>query len=355
MVTVLDRPKSALERVGLGLSQGIPEGLESLSASLAAKKQENERKQFLDRLTGKKPVVTGVGLNEKLGNEPIRVGGEEFNPLEVPDALLAAAASSPDEDIRRTGETVRKLKETAQEQKQKNLEFHRGESQKYLNKINAEAETIPAQRATLLGARSAVDSGQMKRFGGDFWAGVLNIPGLKTASGAQLDASAKYYLTNSLSEIPGGRPNMFIEQRIGDAFAKAGESAEAQRSKLSIADALLDLKERKTQIADQLAQEYQQMLGYVPADISADVNKLLKPFAQQRMDRLAYELKEQQENDIGEKTLTKNALNDVPKGTPLTIKMRDILLKKVGGDPVAAQKLALRLGYTLPSPETFMR
>lgn len=319
------------QALGTGFSQGI-------NASL---NQMLEQKKMLNTL--KSLGLTGQGIsNETQSAEMENQTPSASSGIQnlTPDQVLAASVVNP-----QLGNTLSNLYQSQQKSFEKERAYQSERSNKYLDKASELATALPERKIALESAKSAIQSGEMTPFGGDFVADILNIPQLRTASGAQLATAAKTNLIGSLAQVTGGRPNQFIEKQINNAFAKAGQTQEANIAQLDIIKAKLDIDEKLAEATDQLADQYRQQRGYVPESIDRDVRKMVKPYADQRMKELAYDLRENLEKEIGI-----NVLKKVPNGTPLTLKTAKAFLDKYGDK---AEEMAIKLGYEIPSEEIY--
>lgn len=336
--------------LGQGFGSGLNEGLSmALSNMLERKKQEKKMSDIFSALgiSPQQQNPSGRSLVQSTENtsmKPLTAKALELTPEKV------AAVSMIDPNL---GKVFATLHETQQRTSEKEKEFQRSRSTKYLDKISAAAEGLPERRIAVNSAKTAIQSGEMQPFGGDFWADVLHAPQLKSASGAALATAAKTNLIGSLSQISGARPNQFIEQQIDRAFAKAGQTKEANMAQMDIIEAKLDIDEKVTELANQMADEYAQQLGYVPENIDREVQKAVKPYAENRMKELAYDL--QRNIEASQKPQELQKLKHVPVGTPLTVEKAQILLEKAGGDEQKAKKIATALGYEIPAFEIYSR
>jgi hypothetical protein len=329
--------------LGQGLSQGISAGLQNM---LEQKQQQQKISQIFSALGIQTPQAgtshQGMTHQTSSGQMPQRPSGlQDWTPEKV------AAVSLIDPQF---GNVAANLYGAQQKQYEKQRDYETARSNKYLDKVGDLASNLDERRIAIDSAKAAIESGQMKPFGGDFFADVLHLPQLRTQSGAQLATAAKINLIGSLSQITGGRPNQFIETQIDKAFAKAGQSKAANLSQISIIEAKLDLDQKMAQLADQIADQYRKELGYVPESIDRDVRKAIQPYAQQRMQKLAYNLRENLESDVGVNKLSK--LKPVMKGTPLTVKMAKILYDKYGEK---AEDEAIKLGFEIPADEIWKK
>lgn len=344
---VINRPPSAAQQIlgglGQGLGTGLGQGIQEGVGQFFEQKLKQERTNSLLKTLG--IDSNSQPLQESMGTEQSPVAKQSGLGNLTPEKIFAVAAVDP-----QMGSTLANIYQSQQKSFEKQRSYESERSTKYLDKVSDLATNIPERRMAIDSAKSAVTSGQMTPFGGDFVADILNLPQLRTSSGAQLATAAKTNLVGSLSQITGGRPNQFIEQQINNAFAKAGQTKEANLAQLEIIGAKLDIDEKLAQITDQLADQYRQQLGYVPESIDRDVRKEIKPYADQRMKELAYDLRENSETELGSEELKK--MKKVPNGTPLTLRMAKILIDKYGDK---AEEVAVKLGYEIPGPEIYSR
>ncbi len=194
-------------------------------------------------------------------------------------------------------------------------------------------------------------------FDQDYIADLTGLESLRSAKGAQFKTASKEFLLGNLSRA-GTRPNMWIEQQISDMAAKIGRSKEANETFTASVRADLAVERKRLEIADQLEEEYVNTLGYVPASISKQVDKLVQPYAEQKQKELAYDLRRIHEKELGPKSL--NKLTEVPSGTPLTLEKARAIYEKAPGKTAEekeenSMKIARKLGYTIPSEEIYAR
>lgn len=349
-VQVLQRQPGFAEQLGANLGSGLSQGI---SGALSQMMEQKKQKQTVQDVMS----ILGIPIPEKSTAKMLKSGSKDLSAeasvptakLQLtPENVLAASLAFP--QFASPLATMYQAQESRFD-KQRAAESER--SNKFLDKISGLSEGIPERRLSINSGKQAVTSGQMHPLGGDFWAGVLHLPALQTASGAQLSTAAKTNLIGSLSKATGSRPNQFIEQQITDAFAKPGKRNEANLAQLLMAEAVLDTDEKYSEIAQSLANKYKAETGIIPEGVDREAQALAKQYAKMRQDKLAYDLQENIEKDIGPEKISK--LRHVAPGTPLTYEMKEILLEKSGGDLEKAEKLAKGLGYTIPPLEFWQR
>lgn len=110
----------------------------------------------------------------------------------------------------------------------------------------------------------------------DFLADRTGFEGFRSASGSQLDSAIKTYFLGDLSSIKGGRPNVFIEKQLRDAYPKAG------RDPISNQKVLLGMRMKEKinrLLVDRTAEEEDKFIkkqGFLPPNFEQHVKKSLK-------------------------------------------------------------------------------
>lgn len=341
---------------GAGLNQGYSGAREFQNRLKMEKEKAEQEFELFKKYFSKNPSEKTTALGEpKMGQDELsfkdQLKGTEEIPSEIPsqeDSELQKAWLN--QKYPKVMEGKRKEESMEQKKFEADREYHSKRSGKYLDEIRSSANGFPERDVAINSALAAVESGNMSPWGGDFWADILGLPQLRTSEGAALQASAKINLMGSLGKLSGGRPNQFIEKQIDAAFAKAGETKEAQKTKLLMSKTVLDLEKQRAAIADQLANEDREKYGYVREDIDSRVDAAMKPYGKAKMDGLAYELQ-----TIREKEMSPERLEQIVKvtpGTPLTAEKAKVFLKKAPGKSDAekeenALKMAKKAGYKI--------
>lgn len=383
-VFVMPERKTALGHISQHLGEGIGQGLQQKMQALQTQKRnsssaegladqlglkEDQKSNFVKTFSQFSPeeqpkafeqLITSQVLANYLQQAQGKQGQlgqlmqhEKGQPLREDMRDLSAQSALDQPNIPAIG-PLKGLAE--QQQAEKKLAFKQREIDdkrvdEYFKKINEQAEKIPERRISVNAAKQAIQSGQMKELGKDFWA--QQLPFLRTASGAQLLTASKTNLMGSLERTSGVRPNQFLEKQINSAFPKAGQTKEANLAQLLIIESLLDLDEKRTELAYQIEEQQREKYGRVLPSIRSDVDKAIKPYGTQRQNELEYDLQKNIEKDMGPNALDR--IQPVDRGTILTEEKAQVLLDRVNGDEEKAKKLALRLGYRLPEDTIYTR
>ena len=115
-----------------------------------------------------------------------------------------------------------------------------------------------------------------------------------------------------------------------------------------------ELMNQEIGLADNISEQYQKQLGYIPSNIAGLVDEAMKPVSQDIQDNLAYDLRKIHEKEAGKKKLTAGMNKKVPRDTPLTPAMTLLFLDKLK-DPKKVLAHAKKMGYKIPSTEQYRR
>lgn len=230
----------------------------------------------------------------------------------------------------------------------------RERANKYLEGAVKSREELLGQKTSLDLAEQAVNAGTSSGlFNGDFWATQLGLPELRSAEGAVLDASAKTHLLTSMGNLSGGRPNMFLEKQISQAFALPGGRKEGNLAKLQVLKTLANMKGTILEEGDKIAQKYQTEGKPIPGNIEQLALKEAMPKIEKIQKISSYKIQDLLEPARGSPELDR--IEKVAKGTPLTEKKAEVIFRKANPDADIAKatdeeiqravKLARGLGY----------
>lgn len=225
-------------------------------------------------------------------------------------------------------------------------DFNEKKSADFRKTISGLRQSIPRKQNALQLARTALESEDLSMFSKDHLADILNLPGLRTASGAALNLAVKENLFSNLSRVSAKAQNMWLEKVMAGAFAAKGQTLEANLTVQEALEAELALDKAQTEMYEQLAQQDMQKQGFEGGDIEARTFKAMEPIEKDIRDRMSYRTRSIYEEEKGLKELYKMADKKAPTGTPLTRKMFQIFLKKTGSPEKAIEK-AKQQGYTI--------
>lgn len=92
----------------------------------------------------------------------------------------------------------------------------------YMDSIRQTAKDLPNTEFSLAMIEDALGDAGKWAAAKDTLAEKTGFMGFRSAAGAELDSAIKNYFLGDLSSIKGGRPNVFIEKQLRDAYQKAG-------------------------------------------------------------------------------------------------------------------------------------
>jgi len=355
MVQILEDNSSG-SLFGKAIASGIQKGGEGIQQMFADKMKQKAEKDFFDSLFNPQKSQastasksTDIGTNQSINNDQSKSVYSQMG--EQQKAMLAhkyphvARQMQEEEKINRK-EAIAKEKRSTER------------SDKYLDAIGEEQKALNGQMFSLNAAKQAVMEGQ-EGLSGDFWADYFHLPQLKSASGATLDATAKTHLLTSLKNLSGGRPNMFLERQISQAFAMPGGSRAGNLARLEVLETLAKMKETEIAKANEITDLYESQGQPIPGNIQRTVTREIQPEIQKIQKNATYALQELMESSKKPEQLAK--MRRVSKGTPLTqTKAKYVFEKANPGKSIEtateeeierATKLAKGLGYDVDAYE----
>ena len=281
--------------------------------------------------------------NNLISSKP-QVGAEKY----------IAAKEKDLNNLRRDEELAQKVRSTdikagSEEYRRHQDVIKRNEdiSRPYLNDITKREKTAAGQDMALKSAEDAVRSGKTEG-AIPYLAQKFNILPGQTTNSAILNAAAKEFLFTNVTRA-GSRPNMWLEQQVRSMFPQVGQNKEGALSDLEMIRNDNAVVQEEAKIARQLQDEYKQKgLDYTPSEIEQRVNEKLIPFINARKEILASRLKEIQEEKYSDSDLDRMVQKKVTKGTPLTDRMSEAILRAAKGNTKKAALVAKRLGYEFP-------
>lgn len=354
MVQILDRVPTFGERLAPALNQ--------IGQSIAERRNATAWQKLIspEQTQPSNPNQTGVDQMQQIGQQ----GQTNQSPLDrmfnkpggPSIAELQNAYDTAEKYKQGSGKVVLEYglnKQKAADKEASSMRLENQKRQSDIAKKSTEAdigkrENIQNQRRDIKLALDAVRSGDVSGFDLNYLGGLFGKAGepLKNSKGVQLESATKNLLVEGLQKVS-GRPNLWIDQMMFGALGGVGKSTEANETLFTIANTKLDVEEALLDAKDNIRSQYEQNGLPPPSNLDQMAHQQIKEYAFQAEDKLAYDLRVIYEKEKGEKSL--KSLQKVPQGTPLTLEKRDALLKKFGGDKEKAKKIALQLGYTIPS------
>ena len=266
---------------------------------------------------------------------------------QLEDAYNKQQSAMRGERTAATAEETLKFKKSEAEKNRKERKEEREskDSAKFLEEVDADSQPLILESGQLNQAMEAVKTGDVNglysylttKFGLD--------PLIPTNVSRFATANKEAYL-NSIKST-GGRPNQWLEQTILDAGAKVGRKTSANMITLEQQKAEHDIKLARVLKANELRKKYMEdpEYGYVPAKIRSEVMDYQKQYADHRQDSLSYRVQQILENEKSDEDILNQ--KKLRSGTPLTLRVYDLLKQKNGGNTSNALKEAKSLGYNV--------
>jgi len=374
-----DDPKVLQNNIGKILSQVSPERqgmavqyLQHLHAGIKEKQQE-ARTLAAEQAAGVTPGLAPALQVQQMKNKARQEGLAQYG-VGVPqpntgvgtakpgqpgmppkNAPVSLSEISDEELVNRTGAPYKEVSEPAkaelnrrqkatevsQKKEEGKIKRHTDLSQKVLESSNEIAETLPQLESALGLMENAIANKDLSFWSKDNLAELTGIEGLRSPEGAIFKTAAKEFFLGSIARA-GARPNQWIEQQISDMMTKIGRSPEAN---LSVSRALrneLDLKKERVRLTEEISNDLENSLGYIPRDLGNRVNKELAFYADKKQTELFNDLRAIK--SIAEKKPQK--FMKVQEGTPISKLVAQSLLRQHDNDPKKAREEAVKLGYT---------
>lgn len=367
--------KTLKELTGIDFSDLSPEMKKiALSQSLKTKGQKElkaEENKFLDKLFGgekrnsskiKEQLLEGdQNLSERPNLNENPIDGYNVEDLTDEDVVraevmrhglghtLASQKSAAEKKI--SG----KEKETRR-QFESDRAFHSKISDPVIEAANSTLKEEPLKKGLNSQLRKDIQSGNTSGLF-PFMVDKLGLESFRNPESARFTSEIKNKFVASLQDIPGARPNMFLERVLSTAQPQIGRSEEANLSVMDLSDFVDDLNYERAKQIRNLAKEDRKNFGYVRNDIEERADEKLGNYANKRQEQMAYDIRKRHEDyieddiDLLDEVLGKK----IPQGTPVTRRVMRLLMIKNKDDAKKAVEEAKSLGMVFPSKEAYER
>ncbi len=328
MVQIIPKNQpSFIESFFGGVNKGMERGHEFTKladqARLQRQLQEEKSKLKLDEAQKKMDFITQI-FSGKGNNRPQDIEGaqnpqqdqqnnlesgqpegnqiqSQFDPINLSDQDIAMISTidpnvarnlqhSKDVALRQSSEKQKldlnreKFEFQKQESGEKTTKIPQQEYYKHAAKENSDFITdigviekdLPNTSLALAGIEDSLGDANKWAAVKDLIADRTGFEGARSAAGAELDSFIKNYFLGDLTSIKGGRPNVFIEKQIRDAYQKAG------RDPISNQKVLIGMKMKeeinKTLVEEtrKLEKQYIDKEGFLPPNFKSKVRESIK-------------------------------------------------------------------------------
>ena len=306
----------------------------------AAKEIYNLDDQEFDELeTGNIPKKFDVN---KFNNMDLAIFSEDF-----PNAGKAISSAKDRELKEQHYQTELEESKKKEERRvyEKEREYHTKAAIKQDEDVANLRNSLPKKEMALSFSRNAIENKDLGYFSLDSLANITGIPLFRTARGAQLINATKENLLANMSRVSSRAQNMWFEQRLYSMMPQIGNSEEANLTLQEMLEAEMKMDELYLNEFDRLTEQDEEKFGYAKKDRSKRAHENIKPITENIFNRSAYRIQQLDEKEMGREKMQEKVGKNVPKGTPLTLEMGRLYMKKYGDE---APEIAKKNGYKIP-------
>lgn len=230
-------------------------------------------------------------------------------------------------------------------------DYHSKVSRPLIEAANETIKTQNLQKGIRNQLRSDISSGNVTGFF-PFVVDRLGLESFRNPESARFSNEVKNLFVGSLNEIPGARPNQFIERFLSQAQPLIGRSVEANLSVMDLADFMEDVKLEQAKKELEIAKEDREKYGYAKEDIAERARERMGDYVNRRQEKMALDIQNRTEEkmedaDILDKIVGKTVI----PGTYVTPRSMGLLYIKNGKDINKAIEEANSLGMRFPEYE----
>lgn len=226
-------------------------------------------------------------------------------------------------------------------------------SNKYILDLEESREPLMMQENALQNINRALDTDGVNGLDSNYFSEVFNAPWLANVPGVELWTNVKELALNDIRSVGSKAMNQMLEKNIFNMNPQIGRGKWQNKAVVATIRSTLDYRRKKLEIADELRNYYNDKIGFVPSDISQQVEKRAQIYNRERQELLAYEIDQIRDEAKSDNVIYK--MNRVSPGTMLTAKKLLAMKNKWGMDREATLRAAQKLGYEIPSDEIVNR
>lgn len=177
----------------------------------------------------------------------------------------------------------------------------------------------------------------------------LGLESFRNPESARFSNEIKNLFIGSLNEIPGARPNQFLERLLSTAQPLIGRSPEANLSVMDVADFVEDIRDEQAKLELQVAKEDNKALGYVKDDVVQRARERMGDYVNRKQEDMAMKIRERHEKELDDSALINELISGkVTPGSYVTPRMMQILYLKNDKDMKKAISDAQKYGLKFP-------
>jgi len=147
----------------------------------------------------------------------------------------------------------------------------------FLDSVDQMEKDLPTTEFSLAMMEDALHNADKWAAFKDRIADATGFPGFKSAAGTELDSAIKNYFLGDLSSIKGGRPNIFIEKQLRDAYPRAGQDPISNQKIMLGMKMKEEISRKMIEKTRELEEKYIAEKKHLPSNFEQHVKKELRP------------------------------------------------------------------------------
>lgn len=303
-----------------------------LFSQILEKKPENLIPQFESEVEDVNPKVSKPSSNiSKFSDEKLRELSS-FKGKQGPKGVLGTMAQN--ELDRRLGEEKKITEKGKEERKafEADREYHSKVSRPIIEAANERLKSSDIEKAVSQQLRNQIESGNTSGLF-PFMVDKMGLESFRNPESAIFSNAVKNLFIGSLNEIPGARPNMFIEKFLSTAQPLIGRSVEANSAVMDINDFVRDVADEQARKELEIAKEDQKKYGYAKEDMTQRAREKMGDYVNRRQEKMAIDIRKRHEKNLDNDTLLAEIISgDIIPGTYVTPRMMKLFYIKNDND-----------------------
>jgi hypothetical protein len=241
-------------------------------------------------------------------------------------------------------------KEAVTEQKrfEADREFHTKVSRPIIDAANETLKTQSIKKGLTGQLRRDIASGNTSGIF-PFLVDKMGLESFRNPESARFTNEVKNLFVESINDIPGARPNMFMERLLSAAQPMIGRSEEANLSVLDVGDFIDDIKAEQARQEIALSKEDREKFGYAKEDITERARDRMGDYVNKKQEEMAIKIRDRQESSMDNADILNEIIGKtITPGTYVTPRTMKLLFIKNDKDIKKAVKEAESLGMVFP-------
>lgn len=157
----------------------------------------------------------------------------------------------------------------------------------------------------------------------------LGLESFRNPESARFNNAIKNLFIGSLNEIPGARPNQFIERFLSQAQPLLGRNKEANLSVMDLSDFMEDVKLEQAKKEIEIGKEDREKYGYVKEDVAERARERMGDYINRRQEKMAIDIQKRSEENMDDTDILNQIIGDkIIPGTYVTPRSMGLLYIK---------------------------